>query len=131
VHARPLRGDTRPTDALVVALGAECAQVWVNRRRPVIGHHPSMRVEPIMRVGFASRPSMRWASRSPTMATVIPGPFFCGVHFLRKRKSSTLFGVGEDAAIVAQSIVRNRSEQAVAAGSRHPTCPPQSRHPET
>jgi putative flavoprotein involved in K+ transport len=44
--------------------------------------------------------------------TVVPGLFFCGVHFLRKRKSSTLFGVGEDAAIVAQSIVRNQSELA-------------------
>jgi putative flavoprotein involved in K+ transport len=35
--------------------------------------------------------------------------FFCGVHFLRKRKSSVLFGVGEDAAIVAQSVARDRS----------------------
>jgi putative flavoprotein involved in K+ transport len=47
-------------------------------------------------------------------STVVPGLFFCGVHFLRKRKSSTLFGVGEDAAIVAQSIARNRSELAAA-----------------
>ena len=46
------------------------------------------------------------------VSTVVPGLFFCGVHFLRKRKSSTLFGVGEDAAIVAQSIARNRSEPA-------------------
>jgi putative flavoprotein involved in K+ transport len=45
-------------------------------------------------------------------STVVPGLFFCGVHFLRKRKSSTLFGVGEDAAIVARSIARNRSELA-------------------
>ena len=45
-------------------------------------------------------------------STMVPGLFFCGVHFLRKRKSSTLFGVGEDAAIVAQSIVRNQSELA-------------------
>jgi putative flavoprotein involved in K+ transport len=44
--------------------------------------------------------------------TAVPDLFFCGVHFLRKRKSSTLFGVGEDAAIMAQSIVRNRSELA-------------------
>jgi putative flavoprotein involved in K+ transport len=47
-------------------------------------------------------------------STVVPGLFFCGVHFLRKRKSSTLFGVGEDAAIVAQSVARNRSELAAA-----------------
>jgi putative flavoprotein involved in K+ transport len=42
-------------------------------------------------------------------STVVPGLFFCGVHFMRKRKSSLLFGVGEDAAIVAQSIARKRS----------------------
>jgi putative flavoprotein involved in K+ transport len=42
-------------------------------------------------------------------STVVPGLFFCGVHFLRKRKSSTLVGVGEDAAVVARSIARYRS----------------------
>ncbi|HJU00312.1 MAG TPA: NAD(P)/FAD-dependent oxidoreductase [Actinomycetes bacterium] len=42
-------------------------------------------------------------------STVVPGLFFCGVHFLRKRKSSVLFGVGEDAAIVARSVARARS----------------------
>jgi putative flavoprotein involved in K+ transport len=47
-------------------------------------------------------------------STVVPGLFFCGVHFLRKRKSSVLFGVGEDAAIVAQSIAHHRSPQRTA-----------------
>ncbi|MFG1626329.1 flavin-containing monooxygenase [Kribbella sp. NPDC049227] len=42
-------------------------------------------------------------------STVVPGLYFCGVHYLRKRKSSVLFGVGEDAAIVARSIARNQS----------------------
>ena len=37
-------------------------------------------------------------------SAVVPGLYFCGVHFLRTRKSSLLFGVGEDAAIVARSI---------------------------
>jgi putative flavoprotein involved in K+ transport len=37
-------------------------------------------------------------------STVAPGLFFVGVHFLRKRKSSLLNGVGEDAAIVARQI---------------------------
>ena len=37
-------------------------------------------------------------------STVVPGLFFLGTHFLRKRKSSLLIGVGEDAAIVAQRI---------------------------
>jgi len=38
------------------------------------------------------------------VSTVIDGLYFVGVHFLRKRKSSLLVGVGEDAAIVARSI---------------------------
>ena len=37
-------------------------------------------------------------------STVVPGLYFLGVHFLRKRKSSLLVGVGEDAAIVAAQI---------------------------
>lgn len=37
-------------------------------------------------------------------STAMPGIFFVGVHFLRKRKSSLLVGVGEDAAIVARRI---------------------------
>jgi putative flavoprotein involved in K+ transport len=37
-------------------------------------------------------------------SAVTPGLYFVGVHFLRKRKSSLLIGVGEDAAIVAQQI---------------------------
>jgi putative flavoprotein involved in K+ transport len=37
-------------------------------------------------------------------STRIPGLYFVGVHFLRKRKSSLLVGVGEDAAIVANRI---------------------------
>jgi putative flavoprotein involved in K+ transport len=37
-------------------------------------------------------------------STVAPGLYFVGVHFLRKRKSSLLIGVGEDAAIAARQI---------------------------
>jgi putative flavoprotein involved in K+ transport len=41
-------------------------------------------------------------------STVVPGLFFMGTHFLRKRKSSTLFGMAEDAAIVARQIADRR-----------------------
>jgi putative flavoprotein involved in K+ transport len=41
---------------------------------------------------------------SEDLATVVPGLYFCGVHFLRTRRSSLLFGVGDDARIVAQSV---------------------------
>jgi putative flavoprotein involved in K+ transport len=37
-------------------------------------------------------------------STVVEGLCFVGVHYLRKRKSSLLIGVGEDAAIVAGKI---------------------------
>ncbi|HEX5950615.1 MAG TPA: NAD(P)/FAD-dependent oxidoreductase [Actinomycetota bacterium] len=37
-------------------------------------------------------------------STVVPDLCFVGVHFLRKRKSSLLWGVGEDASIVARQI---------------------------
>ena len=37
-------------------------------------------------------------------STVVSGLYFVGVHFLRKRKSSLLYGVGEDAALVAGQI---------------------------
>ena len=37
-------------------------------------------------------------------STVVDGLYFVGTHFLRTRKSSTLLGVGEDAAIVAETI---------------------------
>ena len=39
-------------------------------------------------------------------STVVPGLYFVGIHFLRKRKSSLLLGVGEDAALVAAAIAR-------------------------
>lgn len=44
-------------------------------------------------------------------STAAEGLYFVGVHFLRKRKSSLLLGVGEDAAVVARQI-------AAAAGRR-------------
>ena len=36
-------------------------------------------------------------------STIFPGLYFCGVHFLRTRASSLLFGVGQDASIVAHT----------------------------
>jgi putative flavoprotein involved in K+ transport len=39
---------------------------------------------------------------------VAKGPYFLGVHFLRKRKSSSFTGVCEDAPIVARKIAQAR-----------------------
>ena len=46
-------------------------------------------------------------------STAVPGLYFVGVHFMRKRKSSLLIGVGEDAAIVAQQITEAYSTSSV------------------
>jgi putative flavoprotein involved in K+ transport len=37
-------------------------------------------------------------------STILPGLHFMGVHFQRKRKSATLFGVAEDAAVLAEHM---------------------------
>jgi putative flavoprotein involved in K+ transport len=65
-------------------------------------------------VRFPAFDAMGFPLTNNGASTGVPGLFFCGVHFLRKRKSSVLFGVGEDAAIVAQSIARNRPQQRTA-----------------
>jgi putative flavoprotein involved in K+ transport len=61
-------------------------------------------------IRFSAFDAMGFPLTDNGASTVVPGLFFCGVHFLRKRKSAVLFGVGEDAAIVARSIARERSQ---------------------
>jgi putative flavoprotein involved in K+ transport len=41
--------------------------------------------------------------------TSVPGLYFVGVHWMRKNKSAILYGVGEDAKVVARHIVESRS----------------------
>ncbi len=38
------------------------------------------------------------------LSTAVPGLYFGGVHFLRTRRSSLLFGVGPDAVLLARTI---------------------------
>jgi putative flavoprotein involved in K+ transport len=47
---------------------------------------------------------MGYPIREDGASTIVAGLYFCGVHYLRKRKSSLLIGVGEDAGIVARKI---------------------------
>ena len=42
-------------------------------------------------------------------STVVPGLHFMGVHFQRKRKSATLVGVAEDAAVLAERMTAKPS----------------------
>ena len=46
-------------------------------------------------------------------SSVIDGLYFMGVHFLRKRKSSLLLGVVDDAPVVARAIVERHGSSAV------------------
>jgi putative flavoprotein involved in K+ transport len=38
-------------------------------------------------------------------SSVVPGLYFVGTHFLRKRKSSLFLGVGEDARVIVKNIL--------------------------
>ena len=49
-----------------------------------------------------------WPVQQPGV-TAVPGVYFVGVHWLHKRKSSLLFGVGEDAAHIAAYIAGGSS----------------------
>jgi putative flavoprotein involved in K+ transport len=55
-------------------------------------------------VHFDAFDEMSFPIHEEGASTAVPGLYFCGVHFLRKRKSSLLIGVGEDATIVARGI---------------------------
>src|SRR5579859_3246092 len=67
----------------------------------------------IFTAGF--RPGFGWIDALPTdplgfpqtvdgASPDFPGLYFCGLHFMRVRRSGTLFGVGPDAELVAQAI---------------------------
>ena len=43
---------------------------------------------------------------------VVPGLFFVGVHFMRRRKSALLMGVGEDAVVVARRVAARAGRSA-------------------
>jgi putative flavoprotein involved in K+ transport len=58
-------------------------------------------------IRFPAFDSMGFPITEDGASAVVPGLYFCGVHFLRTRGSSLLFGVGEDAAIVARAVARH------------------------
>jgi putative flavoprotein involved in K+ transport len=59
-------------------------------------------------VHFPAFDEMGFPLHKDGSSTVVPGLHFCGVHFLRKRQSALLIGVGEDASIVARKIAETR-----------------------
>lgn len=46
-------------------------------------------------------------------STVVPGLHFMGVHFQRKRKSATLYGAAEDAAVLTERIAHARADRTI------------------
>jgi len=65
-------------------------------------------------VQFPAFDEMGFPIQEAGASTVVPGLYFAGVHFLLKRKSSLLLGVGEDAIIVAGMLAGERDPIAIA-----------------
>ena len=91
----PLRINTR-TELDVVHDGIGTV-IWTSGYRPDYGW---VNFPVFDNIGFPIQTNGR---------TSVPGLYFVGVHWLRKPKSSLLYGVGEDAGLVAQQIVEHRS----------------------
>ena len=91
----PLRVNTR-TELDIVDDGIGTV-IWTSGYRPDYGW-----------VKFPVFDSMGFPNQTDGCSSV-PGLYFMGVHWMRKNKSSILYGVGEDAAVVARHIVESRS----------------------
>jgi putative flavoprotein involved in K+ transport len=121
-------GDARWAD-IRAYIDACCAKTGMPK--PEYDIPPPMRIETRTELDLASegietviwttgyRPEYDWV-RFPVFdgmgfpiqsdgATAVPGLYFVGVHFLRKLKSAILYGVGEDAEVVAEQIVAVRA----------------------
>ena len=90
----PMQVDARAE--LDIAREGISTVIWTSGYRPAYGwvHFPVFD-----EMGF---PIQRDGSSS------VPGLYFMGVHFQRKAQSAVLYGVGEDAELVARDIVENR-----------------------
>jgi putative flavoprotein involved in K+ transport len=91
----PLRIETRPE--LDIAQDGIGSVIWTSGYRPDYGW---VKFPVLDGMGFPVQTDGR---------TEVPGLYFMGVHWMRKGKSSILYGVGEDAGVVAQHIVESRS----------------------
>jgi putative flavoprotein involved in K+ transport len=92
---QPLRINTRPR--LDIARDRIGTVIWTSGYRPDYGW---VKFPVFDQMGFPVQADGR---------TTVPGLYFMGVHWMRKGKSSILYGVGEDAEIVARQIVEASS----------------------
>ena len=86
----PMRLETR-TELDLVRAGVG-AVIWTAGYRPEYGW---VRFPVFDEMGFPIQVDGR---------TAVPGLFFVGVHWMRKNKSAILYGVGEDAEVVARQV---------------------------
>ena len=86
----PFKADA-PSD---VKLGGLAAAIFTSGFRPDYARW--VRLPVFDEAGFPLAPD--------GVCEAVPGLYFVGVHFLRKRKSSLMWGVGEDASIVARHV---------------------------
>jgi putative flavoprotein involved in K+ transport len=63
-------------------------------------------------IDFAIRDQHGYPITIDGASPLVPGLYFCGVHFMRTRRSGFLFGVGLDAALVAEQIAHNETPRA-------------------
>jgi putative flavoprotein involved in K+ transport len=91
----PLRIKTRTE--LDIARDGIGSIIWTSGYRPDYGW---VKFPVVDEMGFPVQTDGR---------TSVPGLCFMGVHWMRKGKSSILYGVGEDAGVVAQHIVESHS----------------------
>jgi putative flavoprotein involved in K+ transport len=91
----PLRIDTRRE--LDIAQEGIGTVIWTSGYRPDYGW---VKLPVFDDMGFPMQTDGR---------TKVPGLYFMGVHWMRKNSSAILYGVGEDAEIVARQIVEARS----------------------
>jgi putative flavoprotein involved in K+ transport len=71
--------------------------IWTSGYRPEYGW---VRLPVFDEMGFPAQMDGR---------SSVPGLYFMGVHWMRKNKSAVLYGVGEDAEVVARHIIEKRS----------------------
>ena len=91
----PMRIETR-TDIDLVREGIDTV-IWTTGYRP---EYDWVKLPVFDEMGFPLQVDGR---------TSVLGLYFMGVHWMRKNKSAVLYGVGEDAEIVARHIVENHS----------------------
>jgi len=91
----PLRIKTRTE--LDIARDEIGSVIWTSGYRPDYGW---VKFPVVDEMGFPIQTDGR---------TRVPGLYIMGVHWMRKGKSSILYGVGEDAGVVAQHIVESHS----------------------